>query len=74
MDFKSVLNDLKAQRDQLDRAISSLYELTIQHQALHGLDGSAPVRRGRRRRKMSAAGRARIAAAQRRRWAKIRGK
>jgi len=58
MNTTVILNELRARRDRIDRAIA----------ALEGLRGKA---RGQgRRRKMSAAARARIAAAQRARWAK----
>jgi len=54
------LKDARANVIQLDEAIRTLERL----------DGSIPRRRGLR--KISAAGRARIAVAQRKRWAKLR--
>jgi len=39
---------------------------------LAGSEGAAPAKPGRKRRRMSAAGRARIAAAARKRWAQVR--
>ena len=62
-DLGAVLEQLKAERTKLDKAIA----------ALSGLNGnSAGVRGGTRR--LSAAARARIAAAQRARWAKFKAK
>lgn len=59
----AVLEQLKAERAKLDKAIA----------ALSGLNGnSRGVRSGTRR--LSAAARARIAAAQRARWAKFKAK
>jgi len=53
---------LKKERDKLDRAIA----------ALSGISGKGSATRGKR--KLSAAARARIAAAQRARWAKFKAK
>jgi hypothetical protein len=61
-DLGAVLAQLKAERTKLDRAI----------EALSGLTGKSGGGGGRR--KLSAAARARIAAAQRARWAKFRAK
>jgi hypothetical protein len=58
-DLGAVVAQLKKERDKLDRAIA----------ALSGVGGS-----GRGRRKLSAAARERIAAAQRKRWAKFKAK
>jgi hypothetical protein len=77
VNFNDILRQLQDERNRLDQAIS----------ALQGLDSNAPVvaaRRGRPpgksaqtqprgRRRMSAAARAKIAAAQRARWAKQKG-
>jgi hypothetical protein len=60
-DLGAVLAQLKAERTKLDRAI----------EALSGLAGKSA---GRGRYKLSAAGHARIAAAQRARWAKFEAK
>jgi hypothetical protein len=60
-DLGAVLAQLKAERTKLDRAI----------EALSGLAGNSA---GRGRHKLSAAARARIAAAQRARWAKFKAK
>lgn len=68
MDTKSILTDLRSERDRLDQAIA----------ALEALGATAPAKRGRKpattptmpkKRTMSATGRKRIAAAQRARWA-----
>jgi hypothetical protein len=55
-----IIKQLEAERGRIDAAI----------RALRGV-GTVPATKGKRR-TMSAAGRARIAAAQRARWAKIR--
>jgi hypothetical protein len=66
MDTRALLSQLKAERDRIAKAIA----------ALESLDGSRlatpteAVRRGRRT--MSAAGRKRIAEAQRKRWAAVK--
>ena len=62
-DLRAVVEQLKAERTKLDKAIT----------ALSGLDGSSN-RAVRGKRKLSAAARARIAAAQRARWAKFKAK
>jgi len=60
----SVLNQLQQERRRLASQLQSL------NNAISALSGTANNRTGRR---MSAAGRARIAAAQRARWAKAKG-
>jgi hypothetical protein len=62
----SVLNQLSQERTRLT---SQLENLTNALSALHGIS-KTETRKGT----MSAAGRARIAAAQRARWAKLKGK
>jgi hypothetical protein len=67
MDTTTILSQLKAERDRINRAIASL----------ESLDGTnpttAPAKAGRGgRRRMSAAARKRIAAAQRKRWAAVK--
>lgn len=57
---------LKAITKEIRKEIAKL------SQVLHLLEGRAKTKIKRARRKMSAAGRKRIAAAQRARWAKIR--
>jgi hypothetical protein len=64
-DLGSILHQLKQERDRLTSAIEALEG--VAHSG-HAAGGG----RGRRRRKMSAAARARIAAAQRARWAKVK--
>lgn len=59
-DLGAVLAQLKAERAKLDKAIA----------VLSGLNGRSSGRGGKRR--MSAAARERIAAAQRARWAKFK--
>jgi len=60
-DLRAVVEQLKKERDKLDRAIA----------ALSGIGGGGG---GRGRRRLSAAARERIAAAQRARWAKFKAK
>jgi hypothetical protein len=62
-DLGAVLEQLKAERAKLDRAI----------EALSGVVGNSGQGRGGKR-KLSASARARIAAAQRKRWAKVKAK
>lgn len=61
-DLRAVVEQLKKERDQLDKAI----------EALSGITGKTGAVRGRRT--LSAAARERIAAAQRARWAKQKAK
>jgi|SRR5258705_6290783 len=61
----SVLNQLEQERTRLASQLESL------NNAITALNGTGNKGSGRR---MSAAGRARIAAAQRARWAKLKGK
>ena len=61
-DLSAVVAQLKKERDKLDRAIA----------ALSGITAGGAGRRGPR--KLSAAARERIAAAQRARWAKFKAK
>ncbi|HXY10058.1 MAG TPA: hypothetical protein VEI52_19610 [Terriglobales bacterium] len=59
--INAIVNQLEAERDRIDAALKALREL-----------GNTPGRRHKRR-TMSAAARRRIAAAQRARWAKVKG-
>jgi hypothetical protein len=68
MSFAAALNELKNQRQRLE---GQLRQVENAISTLSGLNGGSI---GRGRRKMSAAGRARIAAAQRKRWAKWNAK
>jgi hypothetical protein len=61
-----VVQQLRKERDRAARTVQQL------DAALAVLDGGSYGRRTGTRRKISAAGRARIAAAQRARWAKVR--
>ena len=63
----AVVQQLRKERDQAARTVQQL------NAALAALDGGSYGRRTGTRRSISAAGRARIAAAQRARWAKARG-
>ena len=73
-----VINELRRERDRLSGEVERLDNAIA---ALDHIGGSSSghraggARQGRRpRRKLSAAARARIAAAQRARWAKVRGR
>jgi uncharacterized protein with WD repeat len=69
MDTSSILKDLRTERDRIDRAIAALEGLggTGMVAATPGAQPASVKPRGRRR--MSAAGRKKIAEAQRKRWA-----
>jgi hypothetical protein len=64
----SVIAQLKKERDRVERQLSGLNAALT---AFAGVYGGA-VKPTRKRRKMSVAARKKIAAAQRRRWAKFR--
>lgn len=66
MNFAGVVQQLRKERDQAARTVEQL------NAALAALNGASYRRRSGTRRTISAAGRARIAAAQRVRWAKLR--
>jgi len=73
MDVNRILNELKSERDRLDRAIAAL-EGGRGGAATTGV-GRGNGRRGRRgRRKMSADAKRRISEAMRKRWAERRKK
>ena len=62
-----VVHHLKAERDRAAKEVQRL------DTALAALNGNVQRKQTATRRKMSAAGRARIVAAQKARWAKVRG-
>jgi len=64
----SIIGQLKKERDRVEKQLSGL------NAALTAFAGVYGGKTGRKRRKMSAKSRAKIAAAQRRRWAKFRAK
>ncbi len=66
-DLGAVLEQLKKERTQLDRAITALGSVVK-------TSSGNPSSNGRGRRKLSVAARKKIAAAQRARWAKVRAK
>ena len=71
MNFTGILAELKSERDRIDRAIAAVEAVNSTGHPRAGRPPRAaaiPRRRGR----MSAAGRARIAAAQRARWEKTK--
>lgn len=63
----SILKQLKKERDRVERQLSGLNAALTAFAGVYGV--GKPIRK---RRKMSAAARAKIAAAQRRRWKKFR--
>jgi hypothetical protein len=66
-DVSSIVKQLKAERDHVERPLSGLNAALTAFAGVYS--GVKPVRK---RRKMSAKSRAKIAAAQRARWAKFR--
>ena len=66
-DFAKVLTELQRERSRLDQAIQAIGNLVGGNNT-----GTAETKGNRPKRKLSAAGRRRIAAAQRARWAKLR--
>jgi hypothetical protein len=68
MNLAGVVQQLQKERDHAARTVQQL------DVALAALDGGSHGRRTATRRNISAAGRARIAAAQRARWARVRTK
>ena len=75
MDIENIVNQLKQERARIDQAISALDEssqlATRRGRPPKATQTSQPA--GPKRRTMSAAARAKIAAAQRARWAKQKG-
>jgi hypothetical protein len=65
--LSGILKQLKKERAQVERQLSGLDAAIRAFASFY--TGAKP---GRKRRKMSAKGRARIAAAQRKRWAKVK--
>ena len=63
----SIIGQLKKERDRVAKQLSGMDAALRAFAGVYG--GGKPIRK---RRKMSAASRAKIAAAQRRRWAKVR--
>jgi hypothetical protein len=66
-DLVAVLEQLKKERAQLDRAITALRPVV-------GINSGKLSGKGSRRRTLSVAARKKIAAAQRARWARVRAK
>ena len=67
--LSSLVKQLKQERDRVERQLTGLNAALTAFAGVYG--GGKP---SRKRRKMSAKSRAKIAAAQRRRWAKVRAK
>jgi hypothetical protein len=69
MQISALIKELKAEKDLMQRHLAGIDAALTAFAGVYG--GSKP---SRKRRKMSAASRAKIAAGQRRRWAKVRAK
>jgi len=67
VDLSGLVRQLKKERDLVQRQLSGLNAALAAFSGVYKSNGTRP------RRKMSAKGRARIAAAQRARWAKVNG-
>ena len=72
MNLQQIVAVLTAERNLLDRAISALNGISPQPRRGRPPKAVQTSARPKRRRRMSAAGRARIAVAQRARWAKAK--
>jgi hypothetical protein len=64
----SIITQLKVERDRVERQLSGLNAALVAFAGVY----RGTAKPGRKRRKMSAAGRAKIAAAQKKRWARAR--
>ena len=67
--LSSIVRQLKKERDRVEKQLSGLNAALTAFANVYGVGKPS-----RKRRKMSARSRAKIAAAQRRRWAKVRAK
>jgi hypothetical protein len=67
--LSSLVKQLKQERDRVEKQLSGLNAALTAFAGVYSGDKAV-----RKQRKLSAASRARIAAAQRRRWAKVRAK
>jgi hypothetical protein len=77
MDIQTIVTDLKAERNRIDKAISALERLTSRSSARRGRPPKAKQlvpTPGKKPRGMSAAGRRRISEAMKKRWAIWHGK
>jgi hypothetical protein len=66
----SIITQLKVERDRVERQLSGLNAALVAFAGVY----RGTAKPGRKRRKMSAAGRAKIAAAQKKRWARARAR
>jgi len=71
VDFRRILLELKKQERRLEKQLTRIRS-AIGSLAPGGSTDAAGSRRGGRKRKVSAAARAKMAAAQRARWARVR--
>ena len=69
-DIGKIISQLEQQRDSIDRAISALQAVTGDHAGSESKSSASQARP--RKRRLSAAGRKRIAEAAKRRWAAIK--
>jgi len=72
VNLQQIVAELRAERDRFDKAIAALNGISTQPRRGRPPKAVQTLARPKRRRRMSAAGRARIAAAQRARWAKAK--
>ena len=72
MSLESITNEIREEIAKLNQVLSLLEGGTTQRAATQRVGKQATTNGRKKKRKLSAAGRARIAAAQRARWAKIR--
>lgn len=69
-EIQSIISRLERQRESIDRALGALREIEGTETSAAQKRGESPAKKGlRARRRMSAAGRARIGEATRKRWA-----
>lgn len=68
-DIQSIISQLERQRDAIERALGALRDIEGTGTPAAKKQGAAPGKKRGRKRRISAEGRARIAAATRKRWA-----
>jgi hypothetical protein len=71
MDLKQILNEIETRRSEVQKELRGLDAAVAALRGL-GTSGQPRVGRARRRKGLSAAARARISAAQKARWAKLK--
>ncbi len=74
MTLQQIVAELTAERDQLDKAIAAVNNISAQPRRGRPLKNEQIATKPKRHRRLSAAGRRRISEAAKRRWAKRRKK